>query len=68
MFKDESDDDDGSGSGSPGMHTFPFCSRNYVGRVSGVGSGVFVPTGIESICNFVLLILFVPRGVDSKGG
>ena len=39
----------------------------YVGRVSGVGSDVFVPTGIESISDVVPLVMFVPRGVESKG-
>ena len=39
-----------------------------VGGVSGVGSGVFVPTGIESIGEAVLMVLFVTRGVKSKGG
>ena len=39
-----------------------------VGSVSGVGSGNFVPTGTESIGDVVSLFLFVPRGVESKGG
>ena len=34
----------------------------------GVGSGVFVLTVIESIVDVVLLVVFVPIGVDSKGG
>ena len=74
LFDDESDSD-GSGSGSPGTCAFPFCSGKYVGSVgksvggvSGVGSGVFVPTGIESIDDVVMLVVFVPRGVESKGG
>ena len=65
------DDDyehDGSGSGSPGMCDFPFFYRKSVGSVSGVGSEVFVPTGIKSIGDVVLLVVFVPRGVDSKRG
>ena len=57
---DESDND-GSRSGSPGTCTFPFCSGNYIGCVSGVGSGVFVPIGIESIDDVFLLVVFVPR-------
>ena len=39
-----------------------------VGGVSGVGSGIFVPTGIKSIGDVDLLFVFVPKGVDSKGG
>ena len=74
LFDDESDND-GSGSGSPGTYAFPFCSgksvvsvAKSVGRVRGVGSSVFVPTGIESIGGVVLLVVFVPKGVNSKGG
>ena len=74
FFNDESDDD-GSGSGSPGTCAFRFCSVKSVGSVgksvdvvSGVGSVVFVPTEIESISYFVLLLVSIPRGVDSKGG
>ena len=58
LFDDESEDD-GYGSGSPGTCVFPFCSGKYVGiagksvgRVCGVGSGVFVSTEIESIGDF----------------
>ena len=40
---------------------------NSVGCVSGVGSGVFVPTGIDSIGDVVLLVVIVPKGVESKG-
>ena len=47
---------------------FPFCSGKSVGSVSGVGSGDFVLTGIESIGDTVPLFVFVPRGVESKGG
>ena len=41
LFDDESDNYE-YGSGSPGTCDFPFCSGNSVGRVSGVGSGVFL--------------------------
>ena len=72
LFDDESDDDG----------TFPFCFDDSVGhvgdsvalvgksvgRVSGVESGIFVPTGIESIGGVVPLVVFVPKGVKSKGG
>ena len=46
-MNDDESDDDGSGSVSPGMCDFPVCSVNSVGRVSGIGSGVFVMTGIK---------------------
>ena len=52
-FDDESDND-GYDSGSAGMCAFPFhfyelvgCVVKSVGPISGVGSGIFVPTGIE---------------------
>ena len=67
LFNDESDDD-GSGSGSPGTCAFPFFSSKSVGsvgksvgRVCGVGSGIFVPTGIESIGEVVPFVMFVPK-------
>ena len=74
FFVDESDDD-GSGSGSSGTCALPFCSDESVGSVGksiicvhGVGSGVFVATGIDSIGEVVPLFVFVPREVKSKGG
>ena len=74
LFDDESDSD-GSVSGSPGTCNFPFCSGKSVdivgksvGSVSGVGSDVFILTGIKSIIYVVPLVLFVTRGVKSKGG
>ena len=56
-FDDESDDY-GSEYGFPGMCNFLFCSRNSVGRASGVGSGNFFPTGIDSIGDVVPLVVF----------
>ena len=64
------------------MCAFPFhfdesigCVGDSVGRVDksvccvhGMGSEVFVPTGIESIGDVFPLGIFVPKGVDSKGG
>ena len=74
-LSDDESDNDGSGYGSPSTCAFPFCSGKFVGsvgesigRVRGVGSRVFVPTGIESIGDVVPLFVFVPIGVDSKGG
>ena len=74
-FFDDESDDDGSGSRYPCMCDFPFFSGKYVvsvgesvGCVRGVGSGFFFLTGIESIGDVVPLVVFVPRGVKSKGG
>ena len=39
-----------------------------VGCVIGVGSGIFVLTGIKSIGDVVPLVVFVPKVVESKGG
>ena len=68
-------DTDGSGSVSPCTFAFPFSSGNSVGSssqsvgsVSGVGFGGFFPTGIESLGDVVILVLFVLIGVESKGG
>ena len=73
-FFDESENDE-SGSGSPGMFAFPFSSEKSVGSavesvgsVSGIGFGDFVTIGIKSHGDVVPLVVFVPRGVDSKGG
>ena len=70
---DDDSDNDGSDSGSTGTCAFLFrfdesvdCVGESVGRVSGVGSGFFVPTGIKSIGDVVLLVLFVRKGVKSK--
>ena len=38
------------------------------GRVCGVGSSIFVPTGIKSIGDIVLLVVSVPIEVGSKVG
>ena len=53
-FLDDESDDDGSNSGSAGKCAFHFCFEEYVcrvydsiGRVRGMGSGVFILTGIE---------------------
>ena len=65
---DYDSDKDGYGSGSPGTCAFSFCSGKSAGHVNGVGSGDFFPTGIDSIGDAVLLVMFIPRGVKSKGG
>ena len=64
VFFDNESDDDGYGSSSSGTCAFPFFSGNSVGRDSGVGSVVFVPTGIDSIGDVVLLVVYVPIGVE----
>ena len=68
FFFDDESGNDGSGSGSSGTCTFPFYSENYVGCVSGVGSVVFVPIGIESIGDVVPLVMLLSIGVESKVG
>ena len=79
---DDESDDDGSESRSIGTCAFTFRFEysigrvdksvgrvdNSNGRVRGVGSGVFVPIGIESIGGVVLSVVFVPIGVEFKGG
>ena len=72
LFDDESDNDR-SGSGYTVTCAFSFCSvksvgcvGKYVGCFCGVGSSVFVFTDLRSIGEVVLLVVFVPRGVESK--
>ena len=57
------------------MFAFPFSSGKTVGSVgesvgsvSDGGSGNFVRIEIEFIGDFVPLVVFVPRGVESKSG
>ena len=45
---DDASDDDGSDSVSAGTCGFTFCFDESIGRVIGIGSGIFHPTGIES--------------------
>ena len=67
MLDDESEDY-GSDSGYSSTCAFPFRFYNSVGCVSGMGSGFFVPKGVESNCDFVTFFVFVPIVVDPKGG
>ena len=74
-MSDDDSEDNGSVSGSPVTCNFPFFSgksvggfSKSVGRVCGVGSGVFVPTGIESIGDVFQLVVFVPKLFESNGG
>ena len=57
LLNDESDDD-GYDSGSSGTYSFcafSLCFDNSVGSVSGLGYGVFVPTGVEYKCDIFCL-------------
>ena len=65
---DYESDNNGSGSGSSGMRVFSFFSGIPVGSVSELGSGVSVPTGIDSTGDIVPLFVLVRRGVESKVG
>ena len=71
---DDESDNDGSDSGSDGTCTFSFRFNKSVGRVDGsigrvrgVGSGVFVLIGVKSVGDVVPLVVFVPIGFESKG-
>ena len=73
MLDDESDNY-GYDSGSACTYAFSFRFEEYVGyvddsvgRIHGMGSGVFVLTGIESNCGVVPLVVLVQIGVKSKG-
>ena len=62
---------DGSDSGSSGTYYFTnFSLRfdNSVGRVNGLGSEIFVLTGVEPKCDIFAFFVFVPIGFESKGG
>ena len=77
---DDESDEDGSYSGYTGTCAFSCCFEesaghvddtvgsvgDSVGRVRGVGYGVFVLVGIKSIGDVVPLVLFVPIAVESK--
>ena len=62
--------DDGYDSGSPITYSFPalfLCFDDSVVHVSGLGSGVFLPTGVDLKCDIFAFVMFVPIGVESKG-
>ena len=52
----------------PLVRAFPLRFDDSVGRVSGLGSGVFSPTGVDSKCDIFSFVVSVPKGVESKGG
>ena len=57
---------DWSGYGSPGKSIDS--AGGSIGSVSGKGFGDFVLTGIESLGDVFQLVMFMPKGVGSKGG
>ena len=64
---DDDSDDDGSDSGFACTRAFlfcfgesVFCVDDSVGCGGGMGYGIFVPIGIESIGDIVPLVVFVP--------
>ena len=65
---DDESEYDGYNSRSSGTCPFPFHFDDSIGCVSGVGFGIFSQTGVESNCDIVTFVLFVPIGVKSKGG
>ena len=67
-LNDESDDD-GSDSGSSSTYYFPdfsLCFDYSVVCFSGLGSGVFVATGVQSKCDIFAFVVFVTIGVESR--
>ena len=48
------------------MGLTPVRFEDFIGCVSGVMSGFFVPIGVESNCNVVTFVMFAPIGVDLK--
>ena len=68
LLNDESDNV-GSGYGSSGTQFFffSFSSCDSVARVSGLASGIFSPTGVDSKCDIFEFVVFVPIGVEYKG-
>ena len=70
MLDDESDDDwsDSRSSGTYSFQTFYLPFDDYIGSVSGLGSGAIIPTEVEYKCDIFAFGVFVPIGVKSKGG
>ena len=68
---DDESDDDGSDfrySGTNYFCAFYLHFDNSVGSVCGLGSSIFVPTGVESRCDIFVFVVFVLIVVKSKGG
>ena len=58
----------GPDSGFFGTFSFPLCVDVSVGLVCGLESGVFIPKVVEYKCDVFAFFVFVPIGVESKGG
>ena len=70
-YLDDESDDDGSDSGSSStysFHDFSLRFDDYVGSISGLGSDVYVPTGVKFKCDIFTFVVFVSIGVRSKVG
>ena len=61
-------DNDGYVSWSSGTYTFSLRFGESVGRVSGLGSGIFFQIEVKSKYDVVPFVLFVPIRVESKVG
>ena len=62
LIDDESDDDryDSRSFGTYYFTYFPLRFDDSVGCVSGLGSDMLVPTGVESKCDIFAFVLFLP--------
>ena len=70
-FLNDESDNDGYDSGFSGTYYFFDFSLNFddsVGHVSGLWSGVFIPTGVDSKYDIFAFLVFVLIGVKFKGG
>ena len=70
LLNDESDE---IGSDSGYSVTYYFCTLylpfdKFVGSVSVLGSDIFAPTGVDSKRDIFVSGLFIPTGVEFKGG
>ena len=68
---DDESEDDGPDYGSSGTYIFKYVSLrfdNYVGSASGLGSGVFISTGVDTKCDIFAFDVFLPISVESKVG
>ena len=68
---DDKFDYDGSDYGCSGtcyFTTFSSVFDESVGHISGLGSGVFIPTRVDSKGNIFVFVVFISIGVKSKCG
>ena len=66
MSSGDESENDGSDSGSSVTCYFPFRFDCSFGHVIGLGSGIFVPTVVESKRDIFVFVMFVPIVVKSK--